>query len=185
MFSSRSSAAETFLPWGSGSLGGSSVRSIRHYAPTTSGIELDVPEPPMLTSPAAGAVGITTATPFVWSPLGGVAGVCMVEIRSPNGWIRVVTSETTTTIPEVPGYEIPADMAIDWTVLCYAPFAGVDGFAAPEADVDIPEFRRIVRVRSDMQYGSASRGSFGRRSNSRRRGKATACGCGRRPCRPP
>jgi hypothetical protein len=142
--------------WGNGSAGdGGSVRSIRHYSPTESGIELDVPEAPVLTLPADDELGITTETPFVWAPLGGAAGVCILEIRAGSRWIRVVTSETTTTIPDIPGYALPADTTISWTVQCYAPFGGVDAFAGPEASVDIPEFKRITRVRTDMQHGSA------------------------------
>jgi hypothetical protein len=141
--------------WGSASPTGSlSVRSIRHYPPTRSDIELDVPAGPQLTSPADGAVGVTTDTPFAWSPLGGAAGVCIAEIRYSNRRLRVVTADTTMTIPEVPGFTLPADTAMQWTVRCYAPFDGVDGFASTEADIDIPEFRRVVRVRSDMQDGT-------------------------------
>jgi hypothetical protein len=141
--------------WGSGNPTGSSARSIRHYSPTASNIELDVPMGPTLTSPADGEVGVTNDTPFVWSPMGGAAGVCILDIRFTNRRIRVITSEATTTIPEVPGYALPADTALNWSVQCYAPIDGVDGFASPEAGVDIPEFKRVVRVRTDMQDGSA------------------------------
>jgi hypothetical protein len=141
--------------WASANPAGSaSLRSIRHYPTTASDIELDVPTAPTLTSPAAGEVGVTTDTPFVWSPLGGAAGVCIVEIRASNRWIRVVTSDTTTTIPDVPGHALPPDTVLNWSVHCYAPFDGVDGFASSEADVDIPEFKRVVRVRRNMQNGA-------------------------------
>jgi hypothetical protein len=38
---------------------------------------------------------------------------------------------------------------------CYAPFDDVDAFAAPEADIDIPEFKRVVRVRRNLRNGSS------------------------------
>jgi hypothetical protein len=135
--------------------GNSGVRSIRHYPTTASNIELDIPAGPTLTSPADGAMQVTLQTPFVWSPLEGAAGVCALEIRgTSNQRIRIVTSETTTTLPIVPGFVVPPDTTLNWNVTCYAPFDGVDEFASLEAGVDLPEFKRVTRVRSNMQNGT-------------------------------
>lgn len=103
-------------------------------APSATGVSLNIPAAPELGLPANAATNITPSTDFSWSAFSG--GVYMVYFNGPGSQpgYYVVTTATTTRIPDLSslGLALPPATSYSWSVYAFAPFASVDAAAGPE-----------------------------------------------------
>jgi hypothetical protein len=98
------------------------------------GISIVLESAPQLSLPVHQATGVTTETPFVWSPGGGVGVSLFVASANvpTDPSIGVVLTGTTTQLPDLSaqGLGLPAGAQYDWRLRRYMLIASVDEVAS-------------------------------------------------------
>ena len=88
-------------------------------APDASGINLVLPQPMLLNSPANNAVGINASTSFSWSPTTVGASQMSLTPSSPGPLsFSIITSGASATVPDLSaiGYPLPKGVKYNWLV---------------------------------------------------------------------
>jgi hypothetical protein len=92
---------------------------------------LTLPDPSTLSLPVNAATGVTTTTPFSWTPL--TSSIYAVLINGPANQpdYLVITGSNSCTIPDLTtlGLGLPQGIAYSWSVLTFGPFANIDAAA--------------------------------------------------------
>jgi Carboxypeptidase regulatory-like domain len=94
-----------------------------------SGIVLNIPAAPTLTTPANLATGVTASTPFSWSTFpGGVYEFQASSTSGPPFTYFVITAATTTALADFgsAGVPVPASTQYSWSVIGLAPVSSID-----------------------------------------------------------
>ena len=110
-------------------------------APGTTGITLTIPDPTILSLPVNAATGVTTTTPFSWSPVS--SAIYAVTLVGPGSqYYIVITGGNSGTIPDLTalGLGLPKSASFAWQVQSYGPFSSIDAAAGatgyvPQGDV--------------------------------------------------
>jgi hypothetical protein len=101
-------------------------------AVNANGVTLALPAGPEYTLPVSAATGVTTSTIFSWTAMAN--GVYVVQFAGPAGKpkYQIVTSATTTTIPDLAslGLGLPPGSSYSWTILAVAPIGSIDAAAS-------------------------------------------------------
>jgi hypothetical protein len=121
---------------------GTSSATDAGVAPGTNGIAITLLEPSALSLPVNAATGVTTSTPFTWTPVSGSIYILLLNGPAGQPDYLVVTSTTTTTIPDLTdlGLGLPAGQSYTWNVITFGPFTSLDaasgqtGFILQNAD---------------------------------------------------
>ena len=98
------------------------------------GVTVNVPAAPELSLPVNNATGITTGSPFSWTPLSG--GVHLLEFNpavAGQPRLSVITMATSDSIPDLSsaGLTLPKGATYTWFLEAVAPFASIDAAAGP------------------------------------------------------
>jgi hypothetical protein len=100
-------------------------------APNASGLAVSVPAGPELSLPIAGATNVDTTVTFSWTAFSG--GVHLVFFQSSgNPSFFVLTTGTSTTIPNLKAYGLglPSATAYTWMVYAVSPVGSTDAAAS-------------------------------------------------------
>jgi len=124
--------ALTIAAWARKATGPSSTSYRRGIPATATALALNIRAAPEQTSPADGAVGVTTSTQLSWSGFAG--GVHVVRIYSPTPGkpsYDIYTKGTRTTIPDLSavGMGLPRSTSYKWWINGYEPIDTVDQIA--------------------------------------------------------
>jgi len=93
-------------------------------------LNITLPTPATLALPADAAPGVTTATPFSWDDDASSVSELTLTAASVLS-IHVFTATEQATIPNIPGYALPANTSFSWRVTTYAGHGAVDDLAGP------------------------------------------------------
>lgn len=101
--------------------------------PGASGINMNIPGPPLLSLPVNAGTGVTTATTFSWSPVASTVYLLSLTGAADKPSYYVITATPNTTIPDLStlGLGLPAGTAYAWTILAMGPHANIDAAAGP------------------------------------------------------
>lgn len=130
-------------------------------APNATGVSLNIPAAPELGLPANAATNITPSIDFSWSAFSG--GVYLVYFNGPGSQpdYYVVTTATTTRIPDLSslGLALPPATSYSWQIYAFAPFASVDAAAGPEGFlagiVSVPSSDRSIALTNSRTFTTA------------------------------
>jgi len=129
-------------------------------AANATGVAVDLPHVPLLTSPVDAATGVDASTPFVWSaPSGGVAAI--VFAGSPSA--VVVTAGASATLPDLGavGLSWTPGFSYTWQAYGLPTFATVDAAATPsDGFLSSWVFAPVYRPVSDGALGVSLQRSF-------------------------
>ena len=125
-----------------GSGGATSTALKAGIAPGTTGIALTLPDLMALSLPVNAATGVTTTTPFSWTPLS--SAIYQMTLYGPGNQpsYLVFTGGNSGTIPDLTalGLGLPKNTLYTWYITSYGPFANIDAAASaygiyPQGDV--------------------------------------------------
>ena len=138
----------------SGVTGQSSVQK-SGIAPGATGIAITLPSPPAPSLPVDAATGVTTTTPFSWTPISSVAYLLLVNGPTNQPDYLVITSSPNGTIPDLTalGLGLPKGIGYTWNVIAFGPFANID--AAASATGLIPQTDLIQCQSSSRAFTTA------------------------------
>ncbi len=116
----------------SASLGQSSLS--KRTTAGTSGLTLTLLAPPQHSLPVASATGITTTTPFTWTPVPGGTYILYINGGAGDPNYYIVTTSPTATIPDLTaqGLSLPSNKAYSWTIYSFGPFADMNAVTGPK-----------------------------------------------------
>lgn len=122
-----------------------------NVAPGTMDADLEIPTLPSWTAPANGSNGFGLDTELSWSGIADAVSVITVYCEDADAFVRVVTAESTATIPDVSdlGVQFPPSTTCNVVVDQYAPLADTDAWAGPESPMR-------NRSRVDSSYPATS-----------------------------
>lgn len=116
----------------SASLG--STSTIQLATPGASGIAITLQAPPQPSLPVNAATGITTTTPFSWTPVaGGVHVITFNPGAAGEPTYIVVTTGSTATIPDLAaqGLALGASKPYNWQAISFGPFGDMNAATGP------------------------------------------------------
>lgn len=96
------------------------------------GVATTIPTAPELSLPVNNATGVTTSTPFSWTPLsGGIQIISFSPSVAGQPSFTVFTAASSDSIPNLAsaGLPLPSSAAYNWRVQGVAPFASMDAAA--------------------------------------------------------
>lgn len=99
-------------------------------APGTTGITLTIPDPTALSLPVDAATGVTTTTPFSWTPVS--SAIYVLALLGPGGtYYLVISGGNSGTIPDLTalGLGLPKSASFSWQVQSHGPFSNIDAAA--------------------------------------------------------
>lgn len=116
----------------SGSLGTTALA--KRTTVGTSGLTLTLLAPPQPSLPVASATGITTTTPFTWTPVSGGTYILYINGGGGDPSYYIVTTSPTATIPDLTaqGLGLPTNKAYSWIVYSFGPFADMNAVTGPK-----------------------------------------------------
>jgi hypothetical protein len=96
-------------------------------------VDMVIAAPPKISAPPGGQSGVNLLTNLTWAPFADAVYVVLVYANSL--WFTVVTSDTTTTLPDLQalGVPLPSQTSFTYIVYAFAPFANVDEAAGTRA----------------------------------------------------
>jgi hypothetical protein len=95
---------------------------------TNTVVNFTMPAAAVLTNPAANATGVTTATPFMWTP--GTNTVSELNISGGLRNYHIYTTASQLTIPVLTEAPLPSGQTLTWRVYGYGPHSSVNDAAA-------------------------------------------------------
>ena len=104
------------------------------FALSATSINLTLPAPVSLTSPADGATMVDTTTPLTWSaPAGAAINLNISPTNVNNAYFSVYTTQGSATIPDLTaqGVPLPSGAAYGWDITSFGTSVSVDDIASP------------------------------------------------------
>ncbi len=121
----------------SASLGNTST--VLRTTPGLSNVPLVLVTPPQPSLPVDAATGVTTASPFSWTPVPG--GVYVLSLNGPAGEpdYFVVTTSPTGQVPDLSaqGLGLGAGKTYTWSILSFGPLADMNAATGPDGLVGV------------------------------------------------
>ena len=135
--------------------GATSLAGKAGIAPGTNAIALIIPDPTALSLPVNAAAGVTTTTPFSWTPRPSAVYVMVIggAVNQPS--YMVITGGNSGTIPDLTalGLGLPKSTLYSWYVTTYGPFTNIDAAAA--ATGYVPQGDLIKSISSTRTFTTA------------------------------
>ncbi len=107
---------------------GVGISAFVHPLTSTATLNFTMAAPALLLTPAAAATGVTTQTPFTFTPATGA--VSLVSISGGGRNFNVYTTKAALTIPAVAEQPLPAGASYTWSITSFTPTTSINDAAA-------------------------------------------------------